>query len=331
MDKKTFKKIILVVLAIFLIWFLFLRTTKLTITYDGVETVSDGYGAVGATYSAKSLARNTAAVPEIAMANVLSTDALYEEADFDAEMNAPERYRENRYYRVDTSDFDNLVEKLTDKIKQKDGTIKINEQNSNRRQQFDKEFYPRYQSLEFTIPNTTENVDEIEEVLKKYGNIRIANTNQSSIEQELVSYEQQLKEMEAARKALQESKDRDRIAKQDSDLAKRSEKLKNQIENAKKQSEYKTYTINIYEMIYFRVNSIRYWYSNNYLLKNAIANSLPSMVDLFAKLIPVALILIILALVLDGIIRNNKKKNLEEQIKQIESIKNKNVHFDIKL
>lgn len=334
MKKISIGKIVLAIVVILLIWFIFFRTKELTITYDGLESGSTNIAYSTAIPQAKMARNSYMAAPELAMANVMSADALdygAVETEEEKEVN-PERYRENKFYRVDTKSFENIVDELTGVIKELNGTIKINQQNSNKKVVYDKEFYPRYQELEFTIDNSQTDLDKIENTLKKWGNIRISNSNITSIEQELTNYEQQLKEMEEARKALQESKDKDWIAKQDSDLAKRSERIRNQIENAKKESLYKTYTINIYEVIAFRVNSLRYWYSNNYELKDAVSKVLPYMIIVLAVIVPVIVMLLLFILGLSAISRRHKQKLFDEKLDMIkEKFTDKDVHFDIKL
>ena len=334
---KIFKRVLIVLILILLVWFVGFRTKELVITYDGVEEELSGasYGAfTGGLKSAKMAARSTAA--PLAAANMMSNDALYdtalvaETAVEDAD-ESEERYRENRFFRVDTPSFESLVKDLDDKIKELKGTIKINDQNSNRRKEYGMEFYPRFQNIEFTIDNQTKDLESIEEIFKKYGNIRISNSNKSSIEQELTNYEQQLKEMEEARKALQESKDKDWIARRDSELAKQSERIKNQIENAKKQSTYITYTINVYEVIKFRVNALKYWYTNNYSLQNAINEAIPNMIKVFAVLTPIVVMTLILLLAVLAILRNARNKAFEDKLKAIEKMDAREIHFDVKL
>ena len=334
MKKISIGKIILAIAILFFIWLIFFRTKELTITYDGLETVATNMSYTAAVPQAKMARNNYMATPELAMANVMSTDSLSDgavETEEEKTIN-PERYRENKFYRVDTESFEHFVDDLNKVIKELNGTIKINQQNSNKKVEYDKEFYPRYQELEFTIDNAETDLDKIEETLKKWGNIRVSNSNITSIEQELTNYEQQLKEMEAARKALQESKDKDWIARQDSDLAKRSEMIKNQIENAKKQSTYKTYTINIYEVIKFRVNALRYWYSNNYELKDAVSKILPYMILVFAIFVPVIIMLLLFILGLSAISRRHKQKLFNERLEMLkEKFTDTEIHFDIKM
>ena len=335
MKKISISKIVFAVIILFFIWFVFFRTKELTITYDGLESTTTNavYNTSLAMPQAK-MTRSNYMTPELAVANVMSVDSLdggVVETKEEKE-STKERYRENKFYRVDTESFEYFVEELTQVIKELNGTIKINQQNSNKKIVYDKEFYPRYQELEFTVDNEETDLDKIETTLKKWGNIRVSNSNITSIEQELTNYEQQLKEMEEARKALQSSKDKDWIAKQDSDLAKRSERIKNQIENVKKESLYKTYTINIYEVITFRVNALRYWYSNNYSLKNAVDSVLPKMVELFAVLIPITVILIVFILVLASLYRRNKLLMFSDKLEAIKKeFADKEVHFDIKM
>lgn len=327
------RNIILIIIAVILVWFFIFRTKELSVTYDSVEATTNNV-AYGRTTSMKSMARNEA-VPELALANMVADTALYDEDDIETGGGAvgnEERYRENRYYRVDTISFEELVKELEKDIKDLNGVIKSNNQNSNKKVVYDKEFYPRLETLEFTISNTEENIEIIEKTLKKWGDIRVANTNKTSIEQELTNYEQRLKELEEARKALKDSKDKDWIARQDADLAKRSEQIKNQIENAKAQSTYKTYNVSIYEVIKFRVNALRYWYSNNYSLKNAVDEVLPAMIGLFAILIPISIAVIILILLLVGIYRKNRKEDFREKISIIkDEFGDDNIHFDIKM
>ena len=325
------RNIILSIIAVILVWFFIFRTKELSVTYDSVEATTNG-AAYGRTTSMKSMSRKEA-VPELALANVVADTALYEEDAFNIDSASDEeRYRENRFYRVDTTSFEKLIEELEQDIKTLNGTIKSNNQNSNKKVVYDKEFYPRLQTFEFTIDNSETNIDIIEETLKKYGDIRVSNSNKTSIEQELISYEQQLKELEEARKALQESKDRDWIARQDADLAKRSEQIKHQMENAKVQSTYKTYNVNIYEVIKLKVNAMRYWYSNNYSLKNAIEEVLPSMIGLFAILIPITIVVIILILLLANLYQKNRKNDFKEKLAILkEEFGENNIHFDIKM
>ena len=336
-NMKIFKRVLIVLILILLVWFIGFRTKELVITYDGVEeelsTASFGtFG--GGLKSAKMAARSTAA--PLAAANMMSNDALYDtalvaETAVEGSAESEERYRENRFFRVDTESFESLVKDLDDKIKELKGTIKINDQNSNRRKEYGMEFYPRFQNIEFTIDNQTKDLESIEEIFKKYGNIRISDSNKSSIEQELTNYEQQLKEMEEARKALQESKDKDWIARRDSELAKQSERIKNQIENAKKQSTYITYTINVYEVIKFRVNALKYWYTNNYALQNAINDAIPNMIKVFAVLTPIVVMTLILLLAVLAILRNARNKAFEDKLKAIEKMDAREIHFDVKL
>lgn len=334
---KIFKRVLIVLILILLVWFVGFRTKELVITYDGVEEElsSASFGTFsGGLKSAKMAARSTAA--PLAAANMMSTDALYDtalvaETAVEGAGESEERYRENRFFRVDTESFESLVKDLEDKIKGLKGTIKINDQNSNRRKEYGMEFYPRFQNIEFTIDNQTKDLESIEEIFKKYGNIRISNSNKSSIEQELTNYEQQLKEMEEARKALQESKDKDWIARRDSELAKQSERIKNQIENAKKQSTYITYTINVYEVIKFRVNALKYWYTNNYSLQNAINEAIPNMIKVFAVLIPIVVMTLILLLAILAILRKARNKAFEDKLKAIEKMDAREIHFDVKL
>ena len=326
------RNIIIAIVALLLVWFFIFRTKELSVTYDSVETTTNTM-TFARNASMKSAARNDAIAPELAVANMMSNDALYDESSLETgSSTSEERYRENRYYRVDTVSFDKLIEELEQDIKTLNGIIKANNQNSNKKVVYDKEFYPRLQTFEFTISNTESNIEIIEETLKKWGDIRVTNSNKTSIEQELTNYEQQLKELEEARKALQESKDKDWIARQDADLAKRSEQIKHQMENAKSQSTYKTYNVSVYEVIKFRVNALRYWYSNNYSLKNAVEEVLPSMIGLFAIIIPITLAFVILMLVLASVYRKNKKDEFREKLKIIkEEFGEDNIHFDIKM
>lgn len=335
MKKIKVGKIIWILAALFLLWFFIFRTKELLVTYDSVDPALSTmtYGS-----AKKSMARNEAmymaetAAADMGMSNALSTAPLYDESLLEGSAAGGERYRENKYYRTDTQNFDSLIEDLYNVIKELNGTIKINQQNSNKKTVFDKEFYPRYQELEFTVDNSETNLDKIEEVFKKWGEIRVSNSNITSIEQELINYEQQLKEMEEARKALQESKDKDWIARQDSELAKQSERIKNQIENAKKQSEYKTYHVDIYEVIKYRVNAIVYWYSNNYSLKNAISEVLPGMIRLFATLIPIAVMVLVLLVGFLSLYRGYRQKMFKDKIDILKNeFKDENIHFDIKM
>ena len=331
MQKISIKKIILAVITLFSIWFIFFRTKELIITYDGVENTTVNYA--NAPVARMASKNSYTAEPEMAVANIMSEDALDTTVESKEEKSSnTERYRENKFYRVDTKSFDYFVEDILKVIKDLNGTIKINQQNSNKKTVYDREFYPRYQELSFTVDNSQTELDKIETTLKKWGNIRVSNSNITSIEQELTNYEQQLKEMEEARKALQESKDKDWIAKQDADLAKKSERIKNQIENAKKESLYKTYTIDIYEVITFRVNALKYWYSNNYDLKEAVATVLPYMVLIFAVCVPIIVMLLLFIMGFNAINRNNKQRSFNEKLDAIkEKFTEKEIHFDIKM
>ena len=328
------RNIVLAIIALFFIWFILFRTKELSVTYDSVEETMNN-AVYSRTTAMKPAASSAKMAPELGFANMMADTALYEESSVESESDlagSEERYRENRFYRVDTTSFDKLIEELEQDIKNLNGIIKSNNQNSNKKVVYDREFYPRLNTIEFTINNTETNIEIIENTLKKWGDIRIADTNKTSIEQELTSYEQQLKELEEARKALQESKDKDWIAKQDANLAKRSEQIKHQIENAKTQSTYKTYNVSVYEVIKFRVNALKYWYSNNYSLKNAVNEVLPSMIGLFAILIPIAIALVILTLLFISIYRKNKKNEFKEKLAIIkEEFGENNIHFDIKM
>lgn len=329
--KINFKQIIIAAILLFFVWFIFFRTKELIITYYGVENeVATTYGTNAAASKAAYRTTNFAAAPEMALSNALSTDSLYDGES--VEEDTPERYRENKYYRVDTESFENFVKDITDVVKALNGTIKTNNQNSNRQIMYGNEFYPRYQALSFTVDNSVTDLSSIEQCLKKWGNIRVSNSNITSIEQEITNYEQQLKEMEEARKALQNSVDKDKIARQDADLAKKSERIKNQIENAKKQSTYKTYTIDIYEVIKFNVNAFNYWYDNNYSLKGAVENMLPEMIKFFAMLIPLTLMLVALIITFFTQYRKSRKKSFEDKLKAIkDEFNEQNVHFDVKM
>lgn len=336
--KITLKQIIFFLLFIFLVWFFLFRTKELTVSYEGVEEVVEETASIEVmpSYARKTAAINQSFVADTALgvSNMMAEDSLmYDEKESDEEMVVPERYRENKYFRVDTEQFEDLVKNLTEEIEKLEGTIKINEQNSNKKIVYDKQFFPRFQNIEFTVDNDeSKDLSKIETILKQYGDIRVSNSNKTSIEQELINYEQQLKEMEEARKALKDSKDKDWIARQDADLAKKSEHIKNQIENAKKQSTYKTYNINIYENIKFRINAIKYWYSNNYELKAAISSVLPEMVELLSKIIPITFMIIILMYAISSIFRDSKKKNFEQQLEMLKKhFDEKNINIDIKM
>ena len=322
----TIKRVVLVVVLLFVLWFLF-RTTKLSITYDGVNENTVSYRSAGFSPVYKGAAVNA----DMSISNMMSNEAIYEESAIENTAETGERYRENKYYRVDTEKFESLIDKITKVIEEKNGTIKINNQSSNKKTYFNKEFYPRYQQINFTIDNKETNLNEIEEALKEFGKIRISNSNISSIEQELTNYEQRLKEIEESRKALKESKDKDWIASRDANLAKESERIKNQIENAKKESTYKTYNIDIYEVLYYNVNSIRYWYSENYELKSAVNEMLPLMVKVFAILIPIVTMLLVFIFFFINIFRKNKYKSFEEKIDLLNKLSQKEIHFDVKM
>lgn len=322
----TIKRVVLAVILLFVLWFLF-RTTKLSITYDGVNENTVSYRSTGFSPVYKGAAVNA----DMSISNMMSNEAIYEESAIENTAETGERYRENKYYRVDTEKFEGLIDKITKVIEEKNGTIKINNQSSNKKTYFNKEFYPRYQQINFTVDNKETNLNEIEEALKEFGKIRISNSNISSIEQELTNYEQRLKEIEESRKALKESKDKDWIASRDANLAKESERIKNQIENAKKESTYKTYNIDIYEVLYYNVNSIRYWYQENYELKSAINEMLPLMVKVFAILIPVVTMLLVFIFFFITIFRKNKYKSFEEKIDLLNKLSNKEIHFDVKM
>lgn len=320
------KRVVLAVILLFVLWFLF-RTTKLSITYDGVNENTVSYRSAGFSPVYKGAAVNA----DMSISNMMSNEAIYEESAIENTAETGERYRENKYYRVDTEKFEVLIDKITKVIEEKNGTIKINNQSSNKKTYFNKEFYPRYQQINFTVDNKETNLNEIEEALKEFGKIRISNSNISSIEQELTNYEQRLKEIEESRKALKESKDKDWIASRDANLAKESERIKNQIENAKKESTYKTYNIDIYEVLYYNVNSIRYWYQENYELKSAINEMLPLMVKVFAILIPIVTMLLVFIFFFITIFRKNKYKSFEEKIDLLNKLSNKEIHFDVKM
>lgn len=322
----TMKRVVLAVILLFVLWFLF-RTTKLSITYDGLNENTVSYRSAGFSPVYKGAAVNA----DMSLSNMMSNEAIYEESAIENTAETGERYRENKYYRVDTEKFEGLIDKITKVIGEKNGTIKINNQSSNKKTYFGKEFYPRYQQINFTIDNKETNLNEIEEALKEFGKIRISNSNISSIEQELTNYEQRLKEIEESRKALKESKDKDWIASRDASLAKESERIKNQIENAKKESTYKTYNIDIYEVLYYNVNSIRYWYQENYELKSAINEMLPLMVKVFAILIPIVTMLLVFIFFFITIFRKNKYKSFEEKIDLLNKLSNKEIHFDVKM
>ena len=324
----TIKNIILALIGILVLWFLF-RTTKIEITYYGSSVNTDMYsGGSGINYKTR------AAIPQqanLSVSNMMSENAVYDEVDFEEIEDSVERYRENRYYTINTTNFDKLLEEILDVIEKKNGTIKVNRQSSNSQKHFDKTFYPKYQKIEFTIDNTETDISIIEETFKKFGVIIEANSNITSIEQELTNYEQRLKEIEESRKALRESRDRDFIANRDASLAKESERIKNQIENAKLESTYKTYNVDIYEVLYYRVNAIRYWYSENYALKSAINEMLPLMVKVFAILIPIVSMMLIFIFCLITMFRKNKYKNFEEKIDLINKLSEKEIHFDVKM
>ena len=325
-NQNLIKKIILSIVIIVVLFLLF-RTTKLTITYDGLNENAVSYG----TRSFSPMYKAAGSTADMSISNMMSAEAVYDGSINEESGESSERYRENKYYRVDTEKFDTLVEKLTNVIKEKNGVIKINNQSSNKKTYYGKEFYPRYQQIEFTVDNSEVDLSVIEDTLKEYGNIRISNSNITSIEQELTNYEQRLKEIEEARKALQESKDKDWIANRQASLAKESERIKNQIENAKKESTYKTYNIDVYEVLYLNVNSIKHWYSNNYDLQDTVKKVLPYMITLFAILIPVVSMLLIFIYLLLKILKTNKKIDFEEKIEMIKKLDDKEIHFDIKM
>lgn len=320
------KNVIILILGLLVLWFLF-RTTKIEITYYGTSTATPIYTGAGVNYKRSALSTQA----NVSLSNVMSEEAIYDEGDFSVTEENIERYRENRYYTVNTTSFDKLLEELLKTIESKNAVIKVNRQSSNSQKHFDKTFYPKYQKLEFTIDNAETELDDIEDTFKRFGIIIEANSNITSIEQELTNYEQRLKEIEESRKALKESKDKDFIAKRDANLAKESERIKNQIENAKKESTYKTFNVDIYEVLYYRVNSIRYWYSENYELKNAINEMLPLMVKVFAILIPSVVMLLLFIYCLITILRKNKNKNFEEKIDLINKLSDKEIHFDVKM
>ena len=325
-NKILIKRIIIGVVSIIILFLLF-RTTKLTITYDGLNENAVSYG----TRSFSPVYKAAGSTADMSISNMMSNEAVYEASISDESEESSERYRENKYYRVDTEKFENLVDKLTRVIKEKNGVVKIHNRSTNKKTYYGKEFYPRYQQIQFTIDNSETDLSVIEDTLKEYGNIRISNSNITSIEQELTNYEQKLKEIEEARKALQESKDKDWIANRQASLAKESERIKNQIENAKKESTYKTYNIDVYEVLYLNVNSIKYWYSNNYDLQDTVKKVLPYMITLFAILIPVVSMLLIFIYFLLKIIKSNKKKDFEEKIEMLQKLNNKEIHFDVKM
>ena len=326
MKNQNLVKKIVVAVFIIIVLFLLFRTTKLTITYDGLNENAVSYG----TRAFSPMYKAAGSTADMSISNMMSAEAVYD-GSINEESESSERYRENKYYRVDTEKFDTLVEKLTSVIKDKKGIIKINNQSSNKKTYYGKEFYPRYQQIEFTVDNSEADLSVIEDTLKECGNIRISNSNITSIEQELTNYEQRLKEIEEARKALQESKDKDWIANRQASLAKESERIKNQIENAKKESTYKTYNIDVYEVLYLNVNSIKHWYSNNYDLQDTVKKVLPYMITLFAILIPVVSMLLIFIYLLLKILKTNKKKDFEEKIEMLKKLDNKEIHFDIKM
>ncbi len=322
----SLKNVSLALFIIIVFWFLF-RTTKIEITYYGTNVATPMYSGNSINYKSRGMSPQA----NLSVSNMMSEEAVYEEDDFDNAAENIERYRENRYYTVNTTSFDKLLEELLEIVKEKNGVIKVNRQSSNSQKYFNKTFYPKYQKLEFTIDNAETKLNEIEDVFKKFGIIIETNSNIVSIENELNNYEQRLKEIEASRKALKESKDKDFIAKSDANLAKESERIKNQIESAKKESTYKTYKVDVYEVLYYRINSIRYWYSENYQLKSAISEMLPLMIKVFAILIPIVSMLLIFIYSFMNIFRKSKYKNFNEKIELINKLKEKEIHFDIKM
>ena len=123
------RNIIIAIVALLLVWFFVFRTKELSVTYDSVETTVNTMS-FARNASMKSAARNDAIAPELAVANMMSNDALYDESSLETgSSTSEERYRENRYYRVDTVSFDKLIEELEQDIKTLNGVIKANNQN----------------------------------------------------------------------------------------------------------------------------------------------------------------------------------------------------------
>ena len=105
-NQNLVKKIILAVVIIIVLFLLF-KTTKLTITYDGLNESAVSYN----TRSFSPVYKAAGSTADMSISNMMSAEAVYDGSINEESGESSERYRENKYYRVDTEKFENIVEK----------------------------------------------------------------------------------------------------------------------------------------------------------------------------------------------------------------------------
>ena len=331
-NQNIIKRIFIFIFLLLLFWFIFCKEKKLNITYEGSDSYVDMYDNGIKSFTPQKRVMNN--INDLSFSNyaVDSINDQYVEEIVDESLDVNERYREDFYYKTYTENFESLISDIKKIIDNNKCIIKTDEQRSVDRVYYDKKVHPRYQNIVFQVDGDKNITDLIENSLKKYGQIRESNSNKESIENQILNYQNRLKELEAKRKALKESKnDIEKIAREDSRIAGEIEKLKNSIDESIKTSTYKTYTLLIYEVVVIKVNTIKYWYENNYLVKNAINEVIPLIIHILSVVVPVGITLLLFLYFLLKILFMNKNKKFEEKMKFIkETFKNNNIHFDIK-
>lgn len=321
MNVKKLKILIPVFILVIILLAIISRTTEIKVTYYGTEL---GAGAT---------TMNSIAVPQVAKGGMLRKSAspmmeMAYDGAIDNDMGSNERYIESHYYKVETEKFDDSIDDITKTIKDLKGTIKNNDTRSTIRREYDREYNPRYQYIVFTVDNSETNTEEIEKSLKKYGDIRTSEDTKSSVEQEAVDMKNRIAELEAS---LEQLKTNPRSATEAGRVAGEIEQYKNRLSGLEKKVTYKTYTIDVYEVIKVRINSLIYWYSNNYIIKNYVDTIIAVTLGIIliggVSLVLLTIFLLILVKVVFN--KNKEFKHKVEIIKQ--ELPEKDINLNIKL
>lgn len=317
MNLKNVKVIIAIAILVLILAAIIFRKTEVKVTYYGTEL---GTGAT---------TMNSIAVPQASMKyKAAPTMEMAFDGAVENELDSEERYRESHYYKVETEKFDDSINDVIKTIQSLKGTIKNNDTRSTVRREYDKEYNPRYQYIVFTVDNSENNIAEIEKSLKNYGEIRTSEETKSSIEQEVTDMRDHITELEAS---LEQLKNNPRSATEAGRVAREIEQYKNRLSGLEKKVTFKTYTIDVYEVIKVQINSLIYWYSNNYRINHFVDTIIGITLGIILiGGVSFTLLTVFLLIIVKVVF--NKDKEFKRKIEIIkEELSNKDIKLDIKL
>lgn len=337
MVNKYWKQIVLVLIGLLALWFIFFKSVKITITYNGIESqVYNSYIAVPETASARVYNGNAkSAAMKLDMVANYAGGATYD-AEEAVEESGVERYDISHNYTIHSTKFDELCDNISNIVKERKAIIKTDDLNSTTLRYYDNEYSPRYKYYSFQIDSKIAFLDDFEKILKKYGEIRSNNDEVKSVEAKisdindrLANLKELLADAEKSKSTVYKDEEKIKYDKLIADYKREIANYEKDLKDIESKTTYITYDLYIYEKIEAQVNALKYWYENNYEVKTAVKKIIPLCVYILAIGFPSVLLILIFVAIISKILNN--KENFEKKIKIVKENFGDNVKFDIKM